>query len=120
MCTQTRISFKQCLCYLTRTTSCGKLKRQNNHTRLRFDNKLRPKECNRFDVKTEIDGGTCEMAPEGGCPYYEGTIDHVCRFKGDGLGRYSPDDFALSEGMWWKLPGDDKEKLLGWADQENH
>lgn len=65
----------------------------------------------------EMNGGTCEMAPEGGCLYHKGNINHVSRFKGDGLGRYGPEDFeALSEGMWWRVPGDDEEKLLGWAD----
>jgi hypothetical protein len=34
------------------------------------------------------------MDPGGGCPYVQGSIEHVARANGDGLGRWSGEDFG--------------------------
>ncbi len=72
MCTQTRITYAECPCRMTRIALCPAMQQKEDHAGHHLEPAPDPRDCHELNILDEKDAGCCEMAPGGTCPYAGG------------------------------------------------
>jgi hypothetical protein len=97
-CHQTLVAFTDCPCQMTRIDTCRSIQHKEEHEWHHLEHAPDFRDCSNLKIFEEVGGGSCQMAPDGTCPFAGGETMLTERAPGDGKGRWDGDDFELPRG----------------------
>lgn len=78
---------------MTRVSVCETIRHKEEHEWHHLESAPDYRSCPALRAVEEVDGGCCEMAPRGTCPYVGKRTMFTAREPGDGKGQWDGDDF---------------------------